>query len=180
MRRRLRDVRITGPRGFDGRKRPVLVGGQRQSSQGRGAERGPNRGTARTEAFAESRVKRSIWRSTGSLPMRSLVLIPLLFGAAGCMKETHQASPPLTDAEATRVAERAEATFTTGNLKAIMAQYADNAVMVDAAAPNPSADRKVTTGWASTFVSMKPGDYRVIDRHIQLIGNDAFISTGVE
>jgi hypothetical protein len=112
--------------------------------------------------------------------MRSLVLIPLLFGAAGCMKETHHASPPLTDAEATRVAERAEATFTTGNLKAIMAQYADNAVMVDAAAPNPSADRKVTTGWASTFVSMKPGDYRVIDRHIQLIGNDAFISTGVE
>ena len=61
-----------------------------------------------------------------------------------------------------------------------MAQYADNAVMIDAASPAPSADRKVQSGWAQTFVSMQPADYKVIDRKIQLLGGDAFISSGIE
>ena len=88
--------------------------------------------------------------------------------------------PPVTEAEAVRIAEQAEASFTTGDPKAVMAQYADKAVMIDAAAPDPSADRKVQSAWAKTFVSMQPRDYKVIARHIQLLGGDAFISSGVE
>jgi ketosteroid isomerase-like protein len=111
--------------------------------------------------------------------MRLLVLAPLALVLAACLKQAPP-YPPLTDAAATRIAEQAEATFTTGDTKAIMAQYADNAVMIDAAAPSPSADRKVQTGWAANFVSMKPADFRVVDRRIQLIGNDAFVSSGFE
>jgi ketosteroid isomerase-like protein len=111
--------------------------------------------------------------------MRSLFLLPLVLVLAACFKAT-DGRPPVTEAEAARIAEQAEASFTTGDTKAIMAQYAGNAVMIDAAAPNPSADRKIQSGWAANFVSMKPADYKVIDRHIQLLGGDAFISSGIE
>src|SRR5215210_4998044 len=110
--------------------------------------------------------------------MRPLLLVPLLLTAA-CMKERNH-KPPVTEAEATSIAERAESSFTTGDVKAIMAHYANNAVMIDAAAPDPSADRAVQTGWAGNFNSMQPRDLRVVGRRIQLLGNDAFVSSGVE
>jgi len=110
--------------------------------------------------------------------MRALLFFPLLL-TAGCLKEANS-RPPVTEAEAARIAEQAEASFTTGDVKAIMAQYANNAVMIDAAAPDPSADRKIQTGWANSFNSMKPADYKVVDRHIQIVGNDAFVSSGIE
>ena len=97
----------------------------------------------------------------------------------GCAKKPGEHAP-VTEAEATAVAERAEASFTTGNVDAIMAQYANGAVMIDASNAAPSTDRKVQTGWAKAFVSMKPTDYHVPDRHIQLLGPDAFISSGTE
>ena len=87
---------------------------------------------------------------------------------------------PVTAAEAARIAEGAEANFTKGDVNAVMAQYAKDAVMIDAASPQPSRDRNIQTGWAKTFVSMQPADYRVIDRQIQLLCDDAFISTGIE
>jgi hypothetical protein len=111
--------------------------------------------------------------------MRLLVLVPLALVLGACLKDA-PARPPVTEAEAGKIAEQAEASFTTGDIKAIMAQYANNAVMIDAATPNPSADRKVQTGWANNFVSMKPADYRVVGRHIQLVGGDAFVSSGIE
>jgi ketosteroid isomerase-like protein len=98
---------------------------------------------------------------------------------AGCVKKPGEHAP-VTGAEATAVAERAEASFTTGNVDAIMSQYANGAVMIDASNPTPSTDRKVQTGWAKAFVSMKPTDYHVPDRHIQLLGPDSFISSGTE
>ena len=111
--------------------------------------------------------------------MRLLVLAPFALALGACLKEA-PAHAPVTEAEAGRIAEQAEATFTAGDTKAIMAQYAVNAVMIDASAPVPSTDRKVQTGWAQSFVSMKPADYHVPDRHIQIIGPDAFVSSGTE
>jgi ketosteroid isomerase-like protein len=87
---------------------------------------------------------------------------------------------PVTVAQATKIAEGTEANFTKGDVKAVMAQYADNAVLIDATSPNPSADRRVQSAWAQTFVSMQPADYKVVDRHIQLVGPDAFVSSGIE
>jgi ketosteroid isomerase-like protein len=106
----------------------------------------------------------------------SLVLIAAL---AGC-RQQQGAHSPVTEAEAQAIAERAEASFTSGDAKAIMNQYAGGAVMIDASHPQPSTDRKVQTGWAQSFVSMKPADYHVPDRHIQIVGPDAFVSSGTE
>lgn len=106
----------------------------------------------------------------------SIALSALLLGC----KAASSGHPAVTEAEASAIAERAEATFTTGDLGAIMNQYAERAVMIDASNPAPSTDRKVQTGWAKAFVSMKPADYHVPDRHIQLLSPDAFVSSGTE
>jgi len=111
--------------------------------------------------------------------MRLLAVAPLALALGACLREAPKHAP-VTEAEATRIAEQAEANFTTGDVKAVMAQYADPAVMIDAATANPSTDRKVQTGWANSFVSMKPADYKVVDRHVQLLGGDAFVSSGIE
>ena len=98
---------------------------------------------------------------------------------AGC-KQAPTEHAPVTRAEATKIAEQAEANFTTGRAEDVIRQYAEGAVMFDAGHPNFSTDRRVQTGWARDFVSMKPADYRVPDRQIQLLGPDAFISSGTE
>ena len=110
--------------------------------------------------------------------MRSSILIAALPLLAACQQQAGQ--PPVTEAQATQIALNAESTFTTGDLGKIMDQYADNAVMIDAANPLPSAERKVQAGWARSFVSMKPADYQVAGRQIQLVGPDAFVSSGIE
>ena len=110
--------------------------------------------------------------------MRHPSLVVATISLAACQPPT--ANPPVTETQATQIATAAEANFTTGDLGKIMDQYAGNAVMIDAATVDPSADRKVQSGWAKNFVSMKPADYQVAGRHIQLLGPDAFISTGIE
>jgi len=111
--------------------------------------------------------------------MRILIL-GLTLVLAGCNFHQAQDRPPVTKAEAVKIAEAAEANFMTGDAKKVMAPYANGAVMFDASTPGFSTDRKVQTGWAQSFVSMKPGDYHVPDRQIQLLGTDAFISSGTE
>ena len=107
----------------------------------------------------------------------SFLLAGLIF--AGCAKAP-SGQPPVTVAQASAIALNAEASFTTGDINKIMAHYADPAVMIDAATVEPSGDRKIQTGWTRNFISMKPADYRVPDRHIQLLGGDAFVSSGTE
>ncbi|HEY7006617.1 MAG TPA: nuclear transport factor 2 family protein [Sphingomicrobium sp.] len=111
--------------------------------------------------------------------MRLFVISVGLLALAGC-KDAPQNHAPVTEAEATAIAERAEASFTTGDVSAIMNQYANGAVMIDASNAAPSTDRKVQTGWSRAFVSMKPAGYHVPDRHIQIVGPDAFVSSGTE
>ena len=111
--------------------------------------------------------------------MRADVALGLAALALSGCKLQHSAQP-VTKAEATRIAEAAEANFTTGDVKKIMAQYADGAVMFDSSHAGLSTDRKVQTGWAQDFVSMKPADYHVPDRQVQVLGPDAFVSSGTE
>jgi len=105
--------------------------------------------------------------------------IPLILLAAACQKAP-SGQAPVTEAEAAKIAEAAEATFTKGDAKAIMDQYANGAVMFSADTPALSTDRGVQEGWAKTFISMQPADYHVTDRQIQLLGPDAFVSSGME
>lgn len=111
-------------------------------------------------------------RLSGTMVLSAILL-------AACAKAP-SGQVPVTVAEATRIAETAEASFTSGDLARIMSHYAEGGVMIDAATAAPSIDRKVQTGWARNFVSMQPADYRVPDRHIQLLGGDAFVSSGTE
>jgi hypothetical protein len=111
--------------------------------------------------------------------MRSSAALILALAVAACAKAP-SGNPPVTEAQATRIAEQAEASFTSGDTRAIMANYASDAVLIDATAPNPSADRKTVAGWADRFVSMQPADFKVTERHIQLVGGDAFVSSGIE
>ena len=111
--------------------------------------------------------------------MRTTIAIGLGLALMGC-RQSADGHPPVTEAQARQIAETAEASFTTGDVDRVMAQYSEKAVMIDAADPTPSVDRKTQTGWARNFVSMQPRDYTVPDRHIQLLGPDAFVSSGTE
>ena len=111
--------------------------------------------------------------------MHRLPLSAAFLLAAACQKAP-SGQPPVTEAQAAKIAENAEANFTTGDVGKVMAQYGEGAVMIDAATIDPSTSRKVQTGWAKTFVSMAPADYTVPNRHIQLLGGDAFVSSGIE
>src|SRR5438046_9552189 len=112
--------------------------------------------------------------------MRGTIAALLLSASlAGC-KQASTDHAPVTTAEATKIAEQAEANFTIGSADAVMRQYANGAVMFDATHPGFTTDRKVQTGWARDFVSSKPQDYRVPDRQVQVVGPDAFISSGTE
>ena len=111
--------------------------------------------------------------------MRVFVLCVGIVAIAGC-KQAPAGHAAVTKAEAATIAEQAEANFTTGKVDDVMRQYAEGAVLFDAGHPTLSTDRKVQTGWARDFVSMKPADYHVPDRQIQLLGPDAFISSGTE
>ena len=90
--------------------------------------------------------------------MRYIATLLAAVTIAACQKAPI-GQAPVTSAEAEQIAEKAEANFTTGSADNIMAQYADKAVMFDAAAGDPSDDRKVQTAWAKNFNSMKPADY---------------------
>ena len=114
------------------------------------------------------------------MTMRAMIGLASVLLALTACKQAPAGHAPVSEAEAARIAEGAEASFTTGDIGKVMAQYAEPAVMIDASAANPSGDRKVQSGWAKSFVSMKPQDYRVTDRHIQLLGSDAFVSSGIE
>jgi hypothetical protein len=111
--------------------------------------------------------------------MRVFVLCVGILAIASC-KQAPAGHAAVTKAEAATIAEQAEANFTTGKVDDVMRQYAEGAVLFDAGHPALSTDRKVQTAWARNFVSMKPTDYHVPDRQIQLLGPDAFISSGTE
>ena len=110
---------------------------------------------------------------------RSFAIAATALALVGCQKAP-SGQPPVTRAEAEKIAKAAEASFTLGDTGKIMDQYADGAAMIDASSPQPSADRKVQTGWARAFTSMKPADYHVTGREIRLLGVDAFVSSGME
>lgn len=97
---------------------------------------------------------------------------------AGC-KQAGTGAEPVTQAEATRIAETVEADYGSGDVNKIGSHYSAGAVAFDAANVAPTRDSKVLKAWTGQFVSMKPADYQVSDRNIQLVGPDAFVSSGI-
>lgn len=119
---------------------------------------------------------------------KSLMVIAAL-ALAGC--EIKQASPegeapaaataaaPITQAEAEKIVIDTEAAWAGGSIDAVMANYAQGAVVFDSSTLPPSTDRTVQTKANAGFLTMKPADFRVDPRHVQLLDDDTIVASGV-
>ena len=85
----------------------------------------------------------------------------------------------LTQASAEKIVGDAEASWGSGRIETVMANYADNAVVFDTTALPPTTDRNVVARGNSAFLTMKPADFRADPRHVQLLDNDTIVSSGV-
>ena len=104
---------------------------------------------------------------------------------AGCNAEksvTAEAgatSGPLTQADAEKIVAGAEAGWSSNRVETVMANYADGAVVFDTSALPPTTDRNIQTRGNAAFMTMKPADFRVDPRHVQLLDNDTIVASGV-
>lgn len=81
--------------------------------------------------------------------------------------------------EAGKIADAAEASFTSGDPFRIMEHYAPNAVYFDASTNEPTSDRAVATKWTENFVALKPVSFSPGKRIVQILGWHTFVSSGV-
>lgn len=69
--------------------------------------------------------------------------------------------------------------FAGGDSLAIMTHYAPGAVILDAGHLQPTTDRQLQTQWTAQFTTLHPADYVTSDLHLQPLGPDAFVATGI-
>jgi ketosteroid isomerase-like protein len=93
--------------------------------------------------------------------------------------ELSGASATLDQAAAEKIVADAEAAWSSNRIEAVMANYADSAVVFDTSTLAPTTDRNVQTRGNAAFLTMKPADFRVDPRHVQLLDNDTIIASGV-
>ena len=86
---------------------------------------------------------------------------------------------PLTQASAEKIVADAEAAWSSNRIETVMANYADGAVVFDTASLPPTTDRNIQTRGNAAFLTMKPADFRVDPRHVQLLDNDTIVASGV-
>jgi ketosteroid isomerase-like protein len=107
---------------------------------------------------------------------------------AGCQAEkrsTADAAPQaavsgrLTQADAEKIVADAEGAWSSGRIEDVMANYADGAVVFDTSALAPTTDRNVQTRGNAAFLTMKPADFRVDPRYVQLLDDDTIVASGV-
>jgi hypothetical protein len=111
---------------------------------------------------------------------RLLLVTGVALAAAGCkqMGTSATAAAPPTEAEAAAVVDAAEASWSSGDAVKIMAQYKPGAVMFDMGVPASSTDRDTQMKWTESFVSMKPANLRVPDKHVQVLDLDTIVASG--
>ena len=86
---------------------------------------------------------------------------------------------PLTQADAEKLVADAEAAWSSDRIEKVMANYADGAVVFDTSTLAPTTDRNVQARGNAAFLTMKPADFRVDPRHVQLLDNDTIVASGV-
>ena len=86
---------------------------------------------------------------------------------------------PLTQASAEKIVADAEAAWSSGRIETVMANYAEGAVVFDTSTLGPTTDRNVQTRGNAAFLTMKPSDFRVDPRHVQMLDNDTIVASGV-
>ena len=85
----------------------------------------------------------------------------------------------LTQAEAEKIVAAAEGGWSSDRVETVMANYADGAVVFDTTTLPPTTDRNLQTRGNASFLTMKPADFRVDPRHVQLLDNDTIVASGV-
>lgn len=100
-------------------------------------------------------------------------------GPTGDAPSAATAPPPITQAEAEKIVTDAEAAWSGGRIDAVMANYAEGAVVFDTSTLPPTTDRTVQTKGNASFLTMKPADFRVDPRHVQLLDDDTIVASGV-
>ena len=121
--------------------------------------------------------------------MRSCLLIGVAaLALAGCNAEKRStadgaqqgaAASSLTQADAEKIVADAEAAWSGNRIEAVMANYADGAVVFDTSTLAPTTDRNVLAQGNAAFLTMKPADFRVDPRHVQLLDDDTIVASGV-
>lgn len=120
--------------------------------------------------------------------MRNMLMIGVAAMAlAGCNIERPAPSnavagtsaTPLTQADAEKIVGDAEAAWSSNRVETVMANYADGAVVFDTATLAPTTDRNIQTRGNAAFLTMKPADFRVDPRQVQLLDNDTIVASGV-
>ena len=116
----------------------------------------------------------------------SLTIATLALALAGCDSSdggksagSASAGPALTAEEAERVVGDAYASFTSGDAVRMMAHYAPDAVVIDAANNQPTTDRATITKWTANFAAMKPSDLVTNPRIVQSFNDDTIVSSGI-
>ena len=102
----------------------------------------------------------------------------MVAGAAVALAGCSKAPQPPTQDEAKAIVDKAEASFTSGDAAKIMTFYAPGAVMFDVVAPAPTTNRGLQTKWTESFVAMKPSNFRVPDKRVQVLDADTIIASG--
>ncbi len=85
----------------------------------------------------------------------------------------------LTQADAEKIVTDAEAAWSSNRIEMVMANYADGAVVFDTSTLAATTDRNVQTRGNAAFLTMKPADFRVDPRNVQLLDNDTIVASGV-
>lgn len=99
----------------------------------------------------------------------------------GCLGQEcgDRVSAPLTQAGAEKIVADAEAAWSSGRVETVMANYADGAVVFDTSTLPPTTDRNILTRGNAAFLTMKPADFRVDPRHVQMLDQDTIVASGV-
>jgi len=118
---------------------------------------------------------------------KTIMVMTAAIAIAGCeVKPARQAegapaatTEQLTQAQAETIVADAEAAWSGGRIEAVMANYANDAVVFDTSTLAPNTDRNVQTRGNAAFLTMKPADFRVDPRHVQLLDDDTIVASGV-
>ena len=89
------------------------------------------------------------------------------------------AAATLTQADAEKIVADAEAAWSSNRVESVMANYADGAVVFDTTTLAPTTDRNIQTRGNAAFLTMKPADFRVDPRQVQMLDNDTIVASGV-
>ena len=113
--------------------------------------------------------------------MVKFILIAALPLLAACqLKQSSEARlDPPTQAQAEKIIEATEKSYSSGMTDQIMAHYAEDAVMFDQGLLTPIADRQLQTKLTQGFAATQPRDFTVANRAIQLLDADTFVTSGV-